>query len=130
MATILLVEDDPDAAEIVAKALRKGGHRVMSVPNGREALALLILQDMDLVVTDLRMPQMDGASLIGVIRSYLRWQSLPVIVFSAYGDIRSTERLRALGVSEVFEKGRADLAELIQAVERHLAKPARDSSGN
>ena len=123
MATILLVEDFDDAAEPVVKALRNAGHRVMSVPNGREALALLALHNMDLVVMDLRMPQMDGVTLLTVLRSYLRWQSLPVIVFSAYAEGQIVEQLRGMRVAEVLMKGSTDLAELVQAVERHLNPP-------
>jgi CheY-like chemotaxis protein len=123
VATILLVEDFDDAAEPVVKALRNAGHRVMSVPNGREALALLALHNMDLVVMDLRMPQMDGVTLLTVLRSYLRWQSLPVIVFSAYAEGQIVEQLRGMRVAEVLMKGSTDLSELVQAVERHLNPP-------
>ena len=56
---------------------------MLSVPNGRGALAVLLLGDVQLLVTDLRMPQMDGVTLLGVVRSYLRFHSLPVIVVSA-----------------------------------------------
>jgi len=123
VATVLLVEDDQDAAEVATAALRKAGHRVMSVPNGREALALLVLHTMDVVVTDLRMPEMDGLTLVSVIRSYLRWQSLPVIVFSAYAQGRNEARLRTLGVSEVLLKGSSGLPDLIDAVQRHVVPP-------
>jgi CheY-like chemotaxis protein len=130
VATILVVEDDNDAAEVLNHALRKTGHRVMSVPNGREALALLLLGNVDLVITDLRMPMMDGVTLLGVMRSYLRFQAMPVIVFSAFADGRAAERLAALGVADVFLKGSADLADVVRAVERHLAPPAHESSSN
>src|SRR3954453_4831517 len=100
----------------------------MSVPNGREALALLLLHNMDVVVTDLRMPEMDGISLLTVIRSYLRWQSLPVIVYSAYADGSVAERLRTLGTSDVLVKGRAGLTDLVDAVERRLRPPQQSST--
>ena len=130
VATVLVVEDDDDAAEVLTHALRKFGHRVLSVPNGREALAILLLGDVDLVVTDLRMPQMDGVTLLTVLRSYLRFHSLPVIVFSAFADNRVGERLGALGVSDVFLKGSTDLADVVRAVERHLTPPARERNTN
>ena len=130
MATILLVEDDDDAAEVVAHALRKSGHRVMSVPNGRDALALLLLGTIDLVVTDLRMPEMDGVTLLTVMRSYLRFKSTPVIVFSAYAEGRTGQSVRDLGVAEVFRKGSANLDEIVAAVGRHLNPPAPNTSRN
>lgn len=64
MATILLVEDNADAAEPLEMALRRAGHHVVTVADGRAALALIVEQRVDLVVTDLRMPRMDGATLL------------------------------------------------------------------
>jgi two-component system, NtrC family, sensor kinase len=128
--TVLVVEDDEDAAEPLVMALRKTGYRVLSVPNGREALAILILNAVDLVITDLRMPEMDGVTLLGVLRSYLRFRSLPVIVFSAYTEGRNGEQLSALGVSEVFRKGSADLAVIVSAVGRHLRPASPETSNN
>ena len=122
--TVLVVEDDADSAEALSKALRMSGYKVLSVPNGREALALVILDGVDLVITDLRMPQMDGVTLLTVLRSYLRFRSLPVIVFSAYADGPNAERLDALGANEVFTKARTDLAAVVRAVGRHLGPPA------
>jgi len=86
VASVLFVEDDEEAAEPIRKALRLAGHRVLYVPNGHDALALLVLRDADVVVTDLRVPGMDDISLVTVIRSYLRWQSLPIIVYSGHVD--------------------------------------------
>jgi CheY-like chemotaxis protein len=125
---MLLVEDDEEAAEPVSKALRLAGHRVLYVPNGHDALALLVLRDADLVVTDLRMPGFDGVTLVTVIRSYLRWQSLPIIVFSAHADDRARHTLAEAGVSDVLVKGRDGPTELVEAVGRHLA--LRDGKAN
>lgn len=83
VATILVVEDDDDTADLLVQALRKSGYGVLRAPNGREAVDALILGGVDLLITDLRMPQMDGVTLLGVVRSYLRFHSLPVIVVSA-----------------------------------------------
>jgi CheY-like chemotaxis protein len=130
VATVLLVEDDEEAAEPVSKALRLAGHRVLYVPNGHDALALLLLRDADVVVTDLRMPGFDGVTLVTVIRSYLRWQSLPIIVFSAYADDRARHTLAEAGVADVLVKGRDGPAELVEAVGRHLASRGDQANRN
>jgi CheY-like chemotaxis protein len=130
MSTVLLVEDDEDAAEPLTKALRMAGHKVLSVPNGREALALVLLHGADLLITDLRMPQMDGVTLLTVLRSYLRFHSLPVIVFSAYTEGPTSDRLRDLEVAEVFKKGSANLADIVRAVGHHLKQSAPRNSPN
>ena len=131
MSKVMVVEDDPDAAEVLATALRKVGYHVLSVTNGRDALALLILDGVDLVITDLRMPQMDGVTLVTLMRSYLRFQSMPVIVLSAYAEGgNNNERLKQLWVSEVFQKGSTDLADVVRAVERHLKRQPPPQSHN
>ena len=73
---------------------------------------------------------MDGVTLLEVLRSYRRFQSLPVIVFSAYAEGRNAERLRDLGVSDVFVKGTAGPSDVLRAVERHLSSPPRQEAGN
>ena len=130
MSKVMVVEDDPDAAEVLATALRKVGYHVLSVTNGRDALALLILDGVDLVITDLRMPQMDGVTLVTLMRSYLRFQSMPVIVLSAYAEGVNNDRLKQLWVSEVFQKGSTDLADVVRAVERHLKRQPPTQSQN
>lgn len=122
MATILLVEDYADAAEPLELALRRAGHHVITAPDGRAALALIVEQRVDLVVTDLRMPLMDGAALLAVAQPYLRRESVPVIVFSAYVEGQVAESLHAMGVAEVLTKGRSGPTQLLEAVERQLGR--------
>ena len=123
VATILVLEDDGDAAEPMVKALQKVGHRAMWVPDGHDALAVLVLGGVDLLLTDLSVPRMDGVGLLEVLRSDRRFESLPVIVFSAYAEGRNAERLRDLGVSDVFLKGTDGPSDVLLAVERHLGAP-------
>src|SRR4051794_16906640 len=120
MSTILIVDDDLDSAEIVAKALRRSGHRAMCAPNGREALALLTGALPDLIILDMRMPEMDGLTFLQVLRSYLRWQQLPVIVLTAYAEGPHIQQAVNLDATEVFRKGQLDLNELVAAVEDQL----------
>ena len=115
-----MVEDDDDAAQPLVRALRRSGHKVLSVPNGHDGVAVAALHGADLVITDLRMPGMDGATMLSALRSDRRFRSLPVIVFSAYAEGRNAERLEGLGVSEVFLKADANLQDIVAAVERHL----------
>jgi CheY-like chemotaxis protein len=118
--TVSVVEDDDDAAEPLVHALRREGYTAVHSPNGREAVAALVFGGVDLVITDLRMPEMDRVTFLTVLRSYLRFQSLPVIVFSAYAEGRNAERVGGLTVSDVFRKGTSGLTDVVQAVNRHL----------
>jgi CheY-like chemotaxis protein len=120
MASILIVDDDPDGSEPVARFLRKSGYRVVTVPNGREALSMLTGALPDLIILDMRMPEMDGAHFLEVLRSYLRWQDVPVILVTAYPEDPGIAHAAELGVTEVFRKGDLDLEELVATVERKL----------
>src|SRR2546421_7473443 len=86
MAQILVVEDDQDTAESLARFLRRQKHQVMCAGDGHEALGLLMQSMPDVVLLDLRLPEMDGLTFLNVVRSYLRWTSLPVIVVTGCDD--------------------------------------------
>ena len=96
--------------------LSKVGHTVRCVPNGREALLALTEDTPDVVVLDLRMPEMDGITFLEVIRCYLRWSSLPVIVLTAQPEGPTTIRAEQMGARRLFRKARFRLEELAQAV--------------
>src|SRR5258707_399150 len=116
MVDVLIVDDDPDGSEAVAAYLARAGHRVACVPNGQEAMRALLEAKPQAVVLDVRMPELDGLSLLEILRSYLRWSQLPVILLSAYLNDEQIERARELGVNHVFHKAKFALKELGAAV--------------
>lgn len=117
MAKILLIDDDDDARDSMAILLRDSGHQVACAPNGREALAHLLADLPDVVLLDLMMPEMDGPSFLEVVRSYLRIQSLPVVVYTGLGDSPMVERARSLNVNSILIKGKASPEDVIKDVE-------------
>ncbi|HEX2529558.1 MAG TPA: PAS domain S-box protein [Geminicoccus sp.] len=62
-AVVLIVDDEPEIVELLSEALALDGHRILVAPNGREALEVLKRQRVDLVLTDLRLPEIDGQRL-------------------------------------------------------------------
>jgi CheY-like chemotaxis protein len=118
MAYILVVDDEGDSREFVAKLLERRGHRVICAENGRKALKKLLDEQPELLILDIRMPELDGIGLLEVLRSYLRWQELPVIVLSAHGSDAELQRARDLGVSHIFHKANFLLADLAATVDR------------
>ena len=117
MPFIMIVEDNADACEPLAKFLEKAGHEVKCLPNGKEALAHVLTRLPDVVLLDLHMPEMDGPSFLEVVRSYLRIQSLPVVVWTALSESPMIERARALKVNSILPKGKASFEEIQKAVE-------------
>ena len=125
MARILVVEDDADAREILDRILSAAGHKVESAPNGREALTALLTHTPDLVVLDLLMPEMNGVGLLQVLRSYLRLQSLPVVVITGLPGSPMIEDARRLNVHAILVKGVATHVEIVKAVNEELGRIIR-----
>lgn len=84
MKRILLAEDDPAVSYILTRYLEKAGFAVRAAPDGHAALALFDAEPADLVVTDFRMPGMNGEELIVALRA--RQPGLPALIVSAYGN--------------------------------------------
>src|SRR6185369_4865190 len=104
MGSVLVVDDDADSRDAVSRLLMKSGYSVRSAHNGREALIAVATIVPDVIVLDVRMPEMDGMEFLQVIRSYLRWSNLPVIMLTAYPDDLPIERAHELGVKMIFVK--------------------------
>lgn len=122
MSRILIVDDNADEAEILSKYLAHSGHSVATAPNGREALNQVLSREPDVVLLDLVMPEMDGPSFLEVVRSYLRLQSLPVVVLTAFSESPLLQRAQALHVNSILLKGKATTEEIQAALERAARK--------
>lgn len=122
MAKILVVDDQPELAEPIVKYLVLQGHSVTVLPNGKEALAQVLSDLPDLVLLDLIMPEMDGPCFLEVVRSYLRLQSLPVVILTAAADSPMIERTQSLRVNSVLIKGKAGLEDIKHAVDEALVR--------
>ncbi|MEZ0267430.1 MAG: response regulator [Phycisphaerae bacterium] len=117
---VLIVDDEPDSSEFVAKYLAHEGFRTQLAPNGRDALATLINTTPDALVLDVRMPGMDGIELLQILRSYLRWKDLPVIILTAHANEAQEDMVRYLGVRRVFRKANFKLSELAEEIRTAL----------
>ena len=120
MAKILVVEDYPVTQRVLSLQLRKAGHQVLIAANGREALAYLATNPVELILLDIAMPEMDGITLLQHLRRDIRFAELPVIMLSASGQDSDKEVCRELGVVEFLSKPTSS-SELVAAVTRSLA---------
>jgi CheY-like chemotaxis protein len=87
------------------------------------ALEKILQHTPDLIILDLLMPELDGPSLLAILRSYLRLRDLPVIVLTALHEGPVFDRMRNFKVKTIFLKGKTTLNEIAQAVEQTL-KPS------
>jgi len=81
--TILLVEDEYAALEVMCLLLAREGYHCLQAADGQEALEILAAQPVDLVVTDYWMPRLDGLALCRRMQEDERWRRIPVILMSA-----------------------------------------------
>ena len=80
---ILVVDDSSPHRRLLTQLLGKAGHEVVTAPDGVAALALLEGQEVDAVVSDVKMPKMDGFQLCRTLRHDPRWTRLPFIFYSS-----------------------------------------------
>ena len=128
MAAILVVDDEVDGTEAVAQALIAAGHQVRVARDGEEAMSAVSDAKPDLIVLDMMMPRMDGPAFLGVLRSYLGWQRVPVVLLTAYPENVHRVEAERLGVRDVLLKGKVPLAELRRRIEAALDMPPGGST--
>ncbi|MBA2078755.1 MAG: DNA-binding response regulator [Rhodanobacter sp. 68-29] len=95
---ILVVDNEAKMRRILELSLRNMGHEVLQAGEGEEALRLLERESCDLVLTDLRMPRMDGIELLKALRA--RGDDVPVIMLTAYGTIETAVSAMKLGAAD------------------------------
>jgi two-component system cell cycle response regulator len=130
MSTILVVDDTALAREAVAKLLEYEGFKVMRAVHGRDAWAMMYDNAPDLVLLDLMMPEMDGVTLLRMIRRSNRWENLPVVVLTgATDDQKLIQRARELKIQDLVPKASFGFDDLLRRLKAHLpdekgARPA------
>jgi two-component system response regulator HydG len=102
MARVLVVDDDPKHGKVVGQMLELEGHRVERVDGGREALTRLARGHHDVVVTDLRMPEVDGLAVLRAARSLP--QPPEVVMITAYGSAGSAVEAMKAGAADYLLK--------------------------
>ncbi|HLP98822.1 MAG TPA: HD domain-containing phosphohydrolase [Sideroxyarcus sp.] len=105
---ILCVDDEPNILSSLQRLLRRQGYQVLSAQSGADGLAILEQQPVDLVISDMRMPQMDGARFLEQVRQ--RWPDTTRVLLTGYADVEST--MAAINKGEIY---------------RYIAKPWDDN---
>lgn len=114
---ILLVDDDANLRRILTHHLEQAGYTVRSAADGSEALSLLTSEAVDLLLTDVRMPGMDGLTLLAEVRRVT--PDLPVLMLTAYGTIQDAVDAMRQGAFDYLTKP-VDRETLLRSVKRAL----------
>jgi CheY-like chemotaxis protein len=110
---ILLAEDDRGTALLVKTQLENKGYHVYTAPNGIEALKILSTQSVDLIITDVVMPKMDGVDLYAAVKKDPKKTNIPIIIVTDKAVFK--ESFASLGVSNFVEKS-SDINALLKKI--------------
>jgi two-component system chemotaxis sensor kinase CheA len=121
--TLLVVEDSFMVRELQRSILEAAGYRVVTAKHGLEALEVLgAHSEIDLVVTDVDMPEMDGLTLVEAIRASSEWPSLPIIVVSSRHSDEDRRRGVEAGADAYMVKDSFDQHALLDTVARMVGE--------
>jgi len=116
--TILIADDSPSMRAMLVSTIEMlGDYRIVEASSGFEALRLLPREEVDLILTDINMPDINGLELISYLRTNSNYLSIPVFIISSEGSRKDIEKGRLLGANEYLIKpfDPARLQELISS---------------
>ena len=123
MPNVLVVEDSLTIRELQRSILEAAGYHVQTASNGREALAYLDRDEpIELVVSDVEMPEMDGIELTRAIRAHAKHSTLPVVIVTSLGADDDRERGIDAGADAYMVKSQFDQHDLLETVDRLVGR--------
>jgi two-component system response regulator AtoC len=120
---ILIVDDEPSIRKVLQAHLKRSGYSTTEAPDGARAISLLHEEAFELLISDLRMPNIDGMELLGYCRSH--FPGMPVILITAHGTVDSAVEAIKLGAHDYITKP-FDRDELQQIISKALATEEAD----
>jgi len=117
--TILVVDDEKEICTVLSDNLSQEGYRVLTAYNGKKALELVKKEKPDLVLLDIRMPEMDGIEVLRRIKKMKK--EIVVIMLTAYGTLETARKAMKLGAYDYITKP-FDLFSLKSIVKEGLKK--------
>ncbi len=120
MHTILIVDDEPNYQIVLAELLKDEGYEVFTADSGKAGLPIVYSTDLDMVISDMKMPGMDGIEFLSKIKEFNR--ELPVILITAYAEVEKAVEAMRLGAFTYLAKPFSNqqlLASVTKAVEHY-----------
>ena len=99
MAQILAVDDSVSLRQLLVRTLIEGGHKVLEAKDGVEALGVAAHQKVQLVITDVNMPQMDGLTLVKKLRALPLYKNVPILVLTTEMDPNKKKAAKEAGAT-------------------------------
>ncbi|HJW90878.1 MAG TPA: response regulator [Anaerolineales bacterium] len=118
MARILFVDDDPFTLETLQKSVQLFGHLALLANSGAQALAMATKDPPDLIMTDMRLPDMDGLTLVNQLKQDPSTAGIAVVILSASPELDAAELTQAAGARDYLLKP-VRLQTLKEIIERY-----------
>ena len=122
MARILVVDDEEGIRSFLAEALESEGHQVVQAADGERALRLLAERGFELLITDLKMPGLDGLELMRRVRA--EQPELEIVMLTAHGTVETAVEAMKLGAFDYLQKP-IDVDVLAEKIKQASAKSRR-----
>ncbi len=121
MSNILIVDDEQSYRQLLSLVFEGEGHTLRTAMNGREALAMIQVEPADVIISDVKMPDMDGIELLAAIRE--TQPDLGVVLMTAFASVETAREAFKLGADDFIQKP-FDVEELKLIVKKTLEKQA------
>lgn len=125
MSLIVVIEDNADSARLVSKLLRNAGHKVLIADDGEMGLTTVFENYPDLVLIDLGLPDIDGQTVIALIRQQESTSQTPIIAFTAWPEDTAHSMAQAYGCDGVITKP-IDTRNFIEQIESYITDHQSD----
>ncbi|ABK45717.1 response regulator receiver protein [Magnetococcus marinus MC-1] len=128
MATILFIDDDEVMLTLISPQLEEFGYQLVHAFSGREGMQALQEHAIDLILTDLDMPDMNGIEMIQQIRAQEESAHIPIVVLTAYDSLVLSKQATSLG-ADLFQSKPVDVARLHPELQALLNKTSAAKLG-
>lgn len=123
MSRIVMIEDNPNNARLAEKLLKHAGHEVIVKDNGEDGLAAVLESAPDLVLMDLGLPDVDGQTIVALLRQRPEMQAVRIVACTAWPEDRAQQMATAYGCQGVISKP-IDTRNFAAQVDSFLKPPA------
>jgi CheY-like chemotaxis protein len=104
MSRIVIIEDNPQNARLEARILRRAGHEVWVAEDGEVGLNMVLESSPDLLLVDLGLPDIDGQTIVAMLRQNDQFNYMPIIAVTAWPEPAAQDMARAYGCDGLIHK--------------------------
>ena len=122
---VLVAEDDPTTLRLLGQVMQRGGYQVALATDGLQAVNHLKKARPELIVLDLKMPNMDGFALMELLHKYQSASAIPIVILTGSRDLKDLDRALALDVTDFLLKPISPKALLLKV--RQIIKSQKQS---